>query len=44
VHGEVSVGVGTNGYREVDGEVDGPIGDNGYGGVEIGSGQFGERR
>jgi hypothetical protein len=29
IHGDVSVGVGTNGYREVSGDVSGPIGQDG---------------
>jgi hypothetical protein len=44
VHGEVSVGVGTNGYREVGGVVTGPIGDDGQATIAIGTGQAGGGR
>ncbi|HLK26368.1 MAG TPA: hypothetical protein VKT30_17055 [Caulobacteraceae bacterium] len=44
VHGYFSVGVGTRGYREIGGEVEGPIGDNGYGAVAIDAGQIGGGR
>jgi hypothetical protein len=44
VHGVVSVGVGTGGYREVSGAVTGPIGDNGQVTVAIDAGQINGRR
>jgi hypothetical protein len=44
VHGEVSVGVGTNGYRDVGGVVTGPIGDDGQATIAIDAGQIGGRR
>jgi hypothetical protein len=44
VHGEVSVGVGTNGYREVGGIVTGPIGDDGQATIAIDAGQIGSGR
>jgi hypothetical protein len=40
VHGEMSVGVGTNGYREVGGVVTGPIGDTGQATIAIDAGQI----
>ena len=43
VHGVVSVGVGTGGYREVSGAVTGPIGDNGQATVAIDAGQINGR-
>ncbi len=39
IHGEVSVGVGTGGYREGEVSAEGPIGDTGYGSIDIGAGQ-----
>jgi hypothetical protein len=44
VHGEVSVGVGSNGYREVAADVDAPIGDNGEVDVAIDSETMSGRR
>jgi hypothetical protein len=44
VHGEVSVGVGTKGYREVGGVVTGPIGDDGQVTIAIDAGQIGGGR
>jgi hypothetical protein len=43
IHGEVSVGVGTNGYREVYGQATVPIGDVGQATIGIGSSQIGRR-
>ncbi len=43
VHGEMSVGVGTNGYREVGGVVTGPLGDDGQATIAIDAGQIGGR-
>ena len=44
VHGEVSVGVGTGGYREVAADVTAPIGDNGEVDVAIDAGSMSGRR
>src|SRR5208282_4190149 len=44
VHGEMSVGVGTNGYREVGGVVTGPVGDDGQATIAIDAGQIGNGR
>ena len=44
VSGEVSVGVGTGGYREVDGEATAPVGDTGQVSVAVGGGQIGGGR
>jgi hypothetical protein len=45
VHGEVTVGVGTNGYREVSGAVAGPIGKDGdmMIAIDVGSENYGRR-
>ncbi len=40
VHGQVSVGVGTNGYRQVSAVATAPIGDVGQATVAIGSEQY----
>jgi hypothetical protein len=44
VHGEVSIGVGTNGYRQFSGVATAPIGDVGQATVAIDSEQFNYRR
>jgi hypothetical protein len=44
IHGAVSVGVGTGGYREVAGEVTAPIGDTGQATLAIDTGQINGRR
>jgi|SRR5579863_4319858 hypothetical protein len=44
VHGQISVGVGTNGYREVGGLVTGPLGDDGQATIAIDAGQIGAGR
>ena len=44
VHGEVSVGVGTHGYRDVSGVATAPIGDIGQATIAIGSEQYNDRR
>ena len=44
VHGEVSVGVGTGGYREVAADVTAPIGDKGEVDVAIDAGSMSGRR
>ena len=44
IHGEISVGVGTGGYREVDAAATAPIGATGEASVAIDAGQFGGRR
>jgi hypothetical protein len=44
VHGEVSVGVGTNGYRQVSGVATAPIGDIGQATIAIGSEQYNYHR
>jgi hypothetical protein len=44
VHGEISVGVGTNGYREVSGVATAPIGDIGQATIAIGSEQYNYHR
>ena len=44
VHGEVSVGVGTNGYRQASGVVTAPIGDIGQATIAIGTEQYNDRR
>jgi hypothetical protein len=44
VHAEVSVGVGTGGYRQGEATVEGPIGDTGYGSITVGGGQDPWRR
>jgi hypothetical protein len=40
IHGEVSVGVGTNGYRQISGVATAPIGDVGQATVAIDSEQY----
>jgi hypothetical protein len=44
VHGEISVGAGTNGYREVSGVATAPIGDVGQATIAIDSEQFNYKR
>jgi hypothetical protein len=44
VHGEISVGAGTNGYREVSGAATVPIGDVGQATIAIDSEQFNYKR
>jgi hypothetical protein len=44
VHGEISVGAGTNGYREVSGAATVPIGDTGQATIAVDSEQFNYRR
>jgi hypothetical protein len=44
VHGEVSIGVGTNGYRQFSGVATAPIGDVGQATVAIDSEQYNYRR
>jgi hypothetical protein len=44
VHGEISVGVGTNGYREISGVATAPIGDVGQATIAIHSSQYNYRR
>ena len=44
IHGEVSVGVGTNGYREVSGVATAPIGDLGQATIAVGSEEYNHRR
>jgi hypothetical protein len=44
VHGEVSIGAGTNGYRQFSGVATAPIGDVGQATVAIDSEQFNYRR
>ncbi len=44
VHGEVSIGVGTNGYRQFSGVATAPIGDIGQATVAIDSEQYNYRR
>jgi hypothetical protein len=44
IHGEISVGAGTGGYREVDGEASAPIGDTGQADIAIDAGQISGRR
>lgn len=44
IHGEVSVGVGTNGYRQISGVATAPIGDVGQATVAIDSEQYDYRR
>jgi hypothetical protein len=42
-HGELSVGVGTRGYRSVEGAVCLPIGETGFVALDLGTAQFGRR-
>jgi hypothetical protein len=42
-HGEVSVGVGSHGYRYVEGAVCAPLGDKSFVSVAVGQGQIGRR-
>ncbi len=42
-HGEVSVGMGSHGYRFAEGSVCVPVGENGFVAVDVGTGQFGRR-
>jgi hypothetical protein len=44
VHGEVSIGVGTNGYRQFSGVATAPIGDIGQATVAIDSEQYNYHR
>jgi hypothetical protein len=44
IHGEVSVGVGTNGYREISGVATAPIGDVGQATIAIDSEQYNYHR
>jgi hypothetical protein len=44
VHGEITVGAGTHGYREVSGEATAPIGDIGQATIAIGSDQYNYHR
>jgi hypothetical protein len=44
VHGEVSVGVGTNGYREISGVATAPIGDVGQATIAVDSEQYNYHR
>jgi hypothetical protein len=44
IHGEVSVGAGTNGYREINAVATAPLGDDGQATIAIGSEQFDYRR
>jgi hypothetical protein len=44
IHGEISVGAGTNGYREVGGVVTAPIGDVGQATIAVDSEQYDYRR
>lgn len=44
VHGEISVGAGTNGYREVSGAATVPIGDTGQATIAVDSQQFNYKR
>lgn len=44
MHGEVTVGVGTNGYREVSGVVAGPIGQNAQMMIAVDVGSENQRR
>jgi hypothetical protein len=44
VHGEVGVGVGTNGYRQIGGVVTAPIGDIGQATIAVDSSQYSYRR
>jgi hypothetical protein len=40
MHGEISAGIGTNGYRSVSGSVCKPLGDNGYVSISAGSDRY----
>jgi len=44
VHGEISVGAGTNGYREISGVATAPIGDVGQATIAIDSEQYSYKR
>ncbi|HZC17766.1 MAG TPA: hypothetical protein VE309_13490 [Caulobacteraceae bacterium] len=44
VHGEISVGAGTNGYREVSGAATVPLGDTGQASIEVDSEQSSHHR
>jgi hypothetical protein len=44
VHGEISVGAGTNGYREVSGVATVPIGDTGQATIAVDSTQYSYKR
>ncbi len=42
-HGEMSVAVGSHGYRSVEGAVCVPVGNNGFVAVDLGTSRFGRR-
>jgi hypothetical protein len=44
IHGEISVGAGTNGYREINAVATAPLGDSGQATIAIGSEQYDYRR
>jgi len=44
VHGEVSVGAGTNGYRQISGVATVPVGDDGQATIAVDSEQYNYRR